>query len=143
MFLENLWDVGFDVDLKLDVGSLDVVGDYGVLEFMVNVGVFDVEGVVDEFDVQMSVGWVDFLLDGVGIVDLGVFVGNFIIELIGMLLMQMIIDVSVGLLDLILLDVGYVIDQDVSVGILNIKVQEDVGFMRMIDVMFVVGIVIF
>ncbi|WP_241160518.1 DUF4097 domain-containing protein [Microbacterium sp. Y-01] len=136
---ENLRDAGLDADLKLDAGSLDVVGDYGVLELTVNAGALDVEGAADELDVQMSAGRADLLLDGVGTADLGVSAGNLTIELTGTPPTQTTIDVSAGSLDLTLPDVGYAIAQDVSAGTLNTKVQEDAGSTRMIDVTLAAG----
>ncbi|QYG12323.1 hypothetical protein [Microbacterium sp. PAMC22086] len=136
---ESLRDARLDADLNLDAGSLDVVGDFGVLDVSVSAGALDVEGAAKELDVQMSAGRADILLDGVTMADLGVSAGDLTVELTGTPPTQTAVDVSAGTLDLTVPDVEYAITQDISAGTLNAEVEEASSSRRSIDVSLSAG----
>lgn len=136
---ESLRDARLDADLNLDAGSLDVVGDFGVLDVSVSAGALDVEGAAKELDVQMSAGRADILLDGVTMADLGVSAGDLTVELTGTPPTQTAVDVSAGTLDLTVPDVEYAITQDISAGTLNAEIEEASSSRRSIDVSLSAG----
>lgn len=136
---ESLRDAELDADLTLDAGSLDVDGDFGVLDATVSAGALDVTGSATELDVEMSAGRADILLDGVTVADLGVSAGDLTVELTGTPPSQTTIDVSAGSLDLTLPDVEYAVSQDISAGTLNSKVQEASSARRTIEVSLSAG----
>ncbi|UTT53006.1 hypothetical protein [Microbacterium maritypicum] len=136
---ESLRGARLDADLNLDAGSLDVVGDFGVLDVSVSAGALDVEGAAKELDVQMSAGRADILLDGVTMADLGVSAGDLTVELTGTPPTQTAVDVSAGTLDLTVPDVEYAITQDISAGTLNAEIEEASSSRRSIDVSLSAG----
>lgn len=136
---ESLRSAQLDADLNLDAGSLDVVGDFGVLDISVSAGALDVEGAAKELDVQMSAGRADIMLDDVSQADLGVSAGDLTVELTGTPPTQTTIDVSAGTLDLTVPDVEYAISQDISAGTLNTEVDEASSARRTIDVSLSAG----
>lgn len=136
---ESLRDAGLDADLNLDAGSLDVAGDFGILDVGVNAGALDIEGAARELDVQMSAGRADILLDGVTQADLGVSAGDLTVELTGTPPTVTSIDVSAGTLDLTVPDVEYAISQEISAGTLNAEVDEASSSRRTIDVSLSAG----
>ncbi|MGH3692169.1 MAG: hypothetical protein ACRDT7_18685 [Microbacterium sp.] len=136
---ESLRGAQLDADLNLDAGSLDVVGDFGVLDISVSAGALDVEGAAKELDVQMSAGRADIMLDDVSRADLGVSAGDLTVELTGTPPTQTTIDVSAGTLDLTVPDVEYAISQDISAGTLNTEVDEASSARRTIDVSLSAG----
>ncbi|MFK3677307.1 hypothetical protein ACI2IP_06230 [Microbacterium sp. NPDC090218] len=131
---ESLRGAELDADLTLDAGSLDVDGEFGVLDVTVSAGALDVVGTAKELDVQMSAGRADIILDGVTAADLGVSAGDLTVELTGTPPSETTIDVSAGSLDLTVPDVEYAITQDISAGTLNAKVEEASSARRTIDV---------
>ncbi|KJL22885.1 hypothetical protein RN51_01628 [Microbacterium oxydans] len=136
---ESLRDAGLDADLNLNAGSLDVAGDFGILDVSVNAGALDIEGAAKELDVQMNAGRADILLDGVTQADLGVSAGDLTVELTGTPPTQTALDVSAGTLDLTVPDVAYAISQDISAGTLNAEVDESSSSRRTIDVSLSAG----
>ena len=136
---ESLREDGFDADLTLDAGSLDVVGDFGALDITVNAGALDVEGAANTLSIDMSAGRADALLDGVDEADLSVSAGDLNVELTGRAPSQTTIDVSAGSVDLTVPDESYSITQDVSAGSLDAKVDQSSGTRRLIDVSLSAG----
>jgi hypothetical protein len=136
---ESLRDAGLDADLNLNAGSLDVAGDFGILDVSVNAGALDIQGAAKELDVQMSAGRADILLDGIAQADLGVSAGDLTVELTGTPPALTSIDVSAGTLDLTVPDVEYAISQEISAGTLNAEVDEASSSRRTIDVSLSAG----
>lgn len=136
---ESANDGSLDGDLRLDAGSLDVVGEFQHLGVEVNAGSLDVEGAASSLDVDMSAGRADVTLDGVDEVVLGIAAGDLNVELTGTPPTQTRIDVSAGSLDLTVPDVSYDITEDVSAGTLNAKVDQASGGRRTIDVSLSAG----
>ncbi|MBT2484067.1 MULTISPECIES: DUF4097 family beta strand repeat-containing protein [unclassified Microbacterium] len=136
---EGLSDGSLDGDLRLDAGSLDVVGEFHHLGVEVNAGALDVEGAAESLDVDMSAGRADIMLDGVDEAVLGVAAGDLNVELTGAPPSQTLIDVSAGSVDLTVPDVSYLITQDVSAGSLNAKVDQSGSGNRTIDVSLSAG----
>lgn len=136
---ESLSGSGFDADLSLDAGSLDVVGEFGALDVQVNAGALDVEGAAEMLDVDMSAGRADIVLDGVSDAVLGVAAGDLTVELTGTAPSNTTIDVSAGSLDLTVPDEQYFITQDVSAGSLDARVDQSGDGERTIDVSLSAG----
>ncbi|MHC9045437.1 DUF4097 family beta strand repeat-containing protein [Microbacterium saperdae] len=136
---ESLQGKSLDADLTLNAGSLDVLGDFGVVDINVNAGALDVEGSATSFEVNMNAGRADVLLDGVDEADLGVSAGDLTVELTGTAPSRTSIDVSAGSLDLTMPDVEYDITQDVSAGSLDAKVEQSPSARRTIDVSLSAG----
>ncbi|KJL29998.1 DUF4097 family beta strand repeat-containing protein [Microbacterium oxydans] len=136
---ESLRDSALDADLTLDAGSLDVVGDFGALDVDVNAGALDVQGAAERLGVEMSAGRADVLLDGVTEADLGVSAGNLTAELTGAAPTRTSIDVSAGSVDLTVPNVAYTIEQDISAGSLDAKVEQSEGARRTIEVTLAAG----
>ncbi|WP_144875520.1 DUF4097 family beta strand repeat-containing protein [Microbacterium sp. 1.5R] len=126
-------------DLTLDAGSLDVLGDFGALDLTVNAGALDVEGSAASLDIDMSAGRADVALDDVDQADLSVAAGDMNVELSGSAPTRTSIEVSAGSLDLTVPDTSYAIEQDVSAGTLNAKVEQDASSTRTIDVSLSAG----
>lgn len=136
---ESLGGSGFDADLSLDAGSLDVSGDFGALDLQVNAGALDVEGSAESLDADMSAGRADILLADVSDAVLGVAAGDLTVELTGTAPTNTSIDVSAGSLDLTLPDEEYLITQDVSAGSLDATVDQSGDGRRTIEVSLAAG----
>lgn len=138
---QSLSGNGLEADLTLNAGSLDVAGDFGLLDVGVNAGSLDIEGSARTLDMQMNAGSADILLDGVDTVDLGVAAGDLRVELTGTAPNTTNVDVSAGTLDLTVPDVEYRITQSISAGTLDAKVDEASSARRSIDVTLSAGTV--
>lgn len=136
---DSLRDSALDADLTLDAGSLDVDGDFGVLDVTVNAGALDLQGSSESLGIDMSAGRADVLLDGVTDADLGVSAGNLTVELTGTAPTRTSIDVSAGSVDLTVPDVSYTIEQDISAGSLDAKVDQSADARRTIEVSLSAG----
>jgi len=136
---EDLRDSALDADLTLNAGSLDVDGDFGALDVNVNAGALDVQGAAANLGIDMSAGRADVLLDGVTEADLGVSAGNLTVELTGTAPTRTSIDVSAGSVYLTVPDVAYTIEQDISAGSLDAKVDQSAEARRTIEVSLSAG----
>ena len=136
---QSLSGSDLEADLTLNAGSLDVAGDFGLLDVGINAGSLDIEGSARTLDMQMNAGSADVLLDGVDEVDLGVAAGDLRVELTGTPPTTTAIDVSAGSLDLTLPDVEYTITQSISAGSLDAKVDQASSARRSIDVSLSAG----
>lgn len=136
---ENLREEAVAADLTLDAGSLDVVGDFGALDITVNAGAVDVEGSAESLTIDMSAGRADVALEDVDQSDLRVSAGDMNVELTGSAPTRTVIDVSAGSLDLTVPDTSYAIEQDVSAGSLNARVDQDASSPRTIRVTLSAG----
>lgn len=136
---EDLRTHAVDADLTLDAGSLDVVGDFGALDLTVNAGALDVEGSAESLAVEMSAGRADVALDGVDQADLGVSAGDMNVDLTGRAPSLTTIEVSAGSLDLTVPDTSYAIEEDVSAGSLDARVDKGSSSARVIQVSLSAG----
>ncbi|MFB4353444.1 DUF4097 family beta strand repeat-containing protein [Microbacterium sp. LS_15] len=136
---EDLRTDAVDADLTLDAGSLDVVGDFGALDLTVNAGALDVEGSAESLAVEMSAGRADVALDGVDQADLGVSAGDMNVDLTGRAPSLTTIEVSAGSLDLTVPDTSYAIEEDVSAGSLDARVDKGSSSGRVIRVSLSAG----
>lgn len=136
---ESLKSEAIDASLTLDAGSLDVVGDFGLLDVDISAGALDVEGSATTLDIDMSAGRADVILDGVTKAGLGVSAGDLVVELTGDAPEETRIDVSAGSVDLTVPDESYTIEQDISAGSLDAKVDQSSGARHVIDVSLSAG----
>lgn len=135
----ELQDAAVDADLTLNAGSLDVIGDFGVLDIGVSAGALDVEGSARALDVDMSAGRADVVLRDVTDVALGVSAGDLTVELTGTAPERTRINASAGSVDLTVPDETYTVENDVSAGSLDALIDQAAGSGRTIDVSLSAG----
>lgn len=120
---EELQDAKIDADLSLSAGSLDVDGAFGDVDVEVGAGRLFVNGSANSVDVDMSAGRADIDVDGVQEADFSVSAGHVAAELTGTAPEEVSINVSAGSLDLTLPDVSYAVQQEVSAGSFDNRLQ--------------------
>ncbi|WP_417509581.1 hypothetical protein [Microbacterium sp.] len=116
---ESLNDGRLDAEFTLSAGSLDIDGAYGEVDIEVGAGALKIDGSAESLDADVSAGRADVTLAGVTEADFTVSAGKIVAELIDTTPSSVSIDVSAGSLDLTVPDDAYRVNQEVSAGSLD------------------------
>lgn len=130
---------GIDATFVLSAGGLDVTGSYGELGVEVAAGDLNIDGSADSLDADLSAGSADLILDGVGEAELSVSAGDLAVELTGTAPRIVTIDVSAGSAELTVPDGEYDIDQNVSAGELDNRLEQSPDSRNSIEVTLSAG----
>lgn len=123
-----------DADLSLSAGSLQIDADFDELTTEVSAGEMNVDGSANALSVEVSAGSLLFDLDDVSDAEFDVSAGRAKGELNGTAPRSTDISVSAGSVDLVLPDVEYRVDSEVSAGRLKNLVRTDPNSRNVISV---------
>jgi len=136
---EDLQGAALDAKLTLSAGSLDVDGEFGVLDLEVNAGELTLAGEADEVTASVNAGRADLEIANVSDAGLDVSAGGLKAVFTGSAPDDVAIDVSAGSLDLTVPSGAYRVDSDVSAGGLDNRLETSSSASRVIAVSVAAG----